>query len=316
VPLEQFGFKFSLPWLGTINMQGEWRRWYSNTDSVAMISGFYRSPEIMGWHAMALVVVSMYLTLRRPRFAWIWIPLATWGSYAVLMSGRRKMYLMILVFLLVYALVSDRRQRNRFLTYTLAAALAVVPLLFFFVEDAYLQTAESGLAVAGAKATEKGIRGTTWLIKIVGPFGYGVGTKSQGSQHVAGFVNTPLMEGGLEKILVELGIVGFAAAIFLLATMAWIGWRNVRLARFLGEDASGPVACFAMIAANLSAFLVAIQFFGDPFVITFIGFLVGLLFSTERLLRENLARSRLRKQTEQRDREEAASPPKGIVPDV
>ena len=288
VPLEQAGIKFSLPWLGTISKIGEWRRWYSEEGSVAMISGFYRSPEIMGWHAMALVISCIYLIQRRPSWAWIWASLTAWGGYAVLMSGRRKMYLMILVFVLVNALMSQSRVRSRFLSSCLILALCVVPFLFYFVEDDYLKTAESGLTSAGTRVVEKGVIWNPWIFQLVGPFGYGVGTKTQGAQHLSHRIQVPLVEGGMEKILVELGCLGFLASLFVLATMAAIGWRNLRLAPSLGFDSSGPITCFAMVAANLSAFLISFQFFGDPFVMTFLGLLVGILFSTERLIHEQV----------------------------
>src|SRR5262245_49292465 len=102
VPLEKYEFQFSLPWLGTIAMNKSWYRWYGTQIDggyVRMISGFYRSPEIMGWHAMTMVLFSIYLMLRRSNWILLWGLTATWGMYGVLLSGRRKMFLMIVVFL-------------------------------------------------------------------------------------------------------------------------------------------------------------------------------------------------------------------------
>ena len=48
--------------------------------------------------------------------------------------------------------------------------------------------------------------GPLWLLGVVGPFGYGAGTKTQGAQHLSASIDTPLVEGGLETGLVELGI--------------------------------------------------------------------------------------------------------------
>ena len=41
VPLEYAGVKFAEPWLGMVAYKGEWRRWYSDTQWVRMLCGFY-----------------------------------------------------------------------------------------------------------------------------------------------------------------------------------------------------------------------------------------------------------------------------------
>jgi len=53
--------------------------------------------------------------------------------------------------------------------------------------------------------------------------------------------------------------------------------------RFLPKEI-GPGFCFAYIAANVSAFLIAFQFLGDPFIGTFLGLFIGMLLSTNRII--------------------------------
>ena len=85
--LEYVGVKFAAPWLGMVAYTGEWRRWYNDTEWVAMMSGFYRSPEIMAWHAATLVIVSVYMLVRRPAWAALWVPQAGVGNDAACCSA-------------------------------------------------------------------------------------------------------------------------------------------------------------------------------------------------------------------------------------
>ncbi len=288
VPLEHSGVKFSLPWLGTIATDQVWYRWFNNFDYVAMISGFHRSPEIMGWHAMALSLISYYLILRRPNLTWLWSLTAVWGIYAVFMSGRRKMLLMIVAFLLVFFWSSAKQNRRRIMVYVVICALVFLPTLAFSVDSLYLKSLDTGLTVTGAKLSEKGWSGPIWLLGIVGPFGYGVGSLTQGAQHSSQAIEgIPLVEGGLEKVMVELGIFGLFCVFLFGYELSLASLRNVRSASICTPTDFGPAFCFAFVAANLVAFLIAFQFLGDPFIGSFVGFLMGLLLSHTRLLRES-----------------------------
>lgn len=284
VPLEAANFKFSEPWLGTIAMQGEWRRWFGTREWVKMISGFYRSPEIMGWHAMFMTVVSLYLMLRRTGLAPLWMATASWGAYAVFMCGRRKMYLMLLMFVATLIWRSGGWRRSRLIAYCLVAITVIVPVVVLLVDDRYIDAAQSGLNVAGTKATEKGLGGPIWLIPIVGPFGFGVGTKTQGAQHLGITGQVPSVEGGLEKVLVELGWVGLSFALLVALTVLRAAWNALRVTRKSGWDDTPVNAIFALLAANAAAFLVAFQFMGDPFVVFMLGFLLGILLSAPRVI--------------------------------
>ena len=283
VPLEHFDVKFSRPWLGTIATEGKNYRWFNDFDRVAMVSGFHRSPEIMGWHAMAMVICSFYLYLRRPTYAILWSALATWGCYGVFLSGRRKMLLMLFVFAAVFLAFSTLRNRRKIVKIMVLTALILVPAIFYMVDDLYRMSLQSGVDTAGTKATEKLMLGPLWLAGIVGPFGYGVGTLTQGAQHYVKQLDIPLVEGGLEKVMVEVGLIG----VFLVMLTAWqllsSGRRSLKLGQKYLPAEVAPAFCFAYIAANLAAFLIAFQFLGDPFIGTFLGLFIGMLLSTGRL---------------------------------
>ncbi len=289
VPLEYLGLKFSEPWLGMVTKDGalplEWRRWYNETQWVAMMSGFYRAPEIMAWHAATLVIMSIYLLLRRPAFAGVWVAQTAWGLACVFLGGRRKMFFIVFIFAGLLLLLSESRRRGGILFYLLFVTAIVLFTSTLFIDARYLETAQSGFKNADERITGHTVTGPLWLFGIVGPFGYGVGTKSQGTQHLEGAgISTPLVEGGFEKVLVELGIVGTASLLlfgFVLVRLAILAFRRVWAAQL---DSTPLAALAAFLLANAMAYLVAFQVYGDPLIGFFLGFALGLVLSASRLV--------------------------------
>ena len=289
-PLEYLGVKFSEPWLGTVSLTSEWKRWYSITGWVAMISGFYRAPEIMAWHAATLVIVAIYLVVRRPALTLLWVAEAVWGLSCVFLGGRRKMFFMVFIFAGLLLLLSESRRRGGMFFYLVFISAVVLFASLLFVDARYLETAESGLSTADVRLTHHAVSGPVWLFGIVGPFGYGVGTKAQGTQHLTvEMADTPLIEGGFEKVLVELGVVGamvllvFAGSMVRLVILAF---RRVGPARM---DSTPLAALAAFLLANVMAYLVAFQVYGDPLICFFLGFALGLVLSASRLVRTDVA---------------------------
>ncbi len=288
VPLEFLGVKFSAPWLGMVATSGEWRRWYSDTQWVAMMSGFYRAPEIMAWHAATMVIISIYLLMRRPALAGLWVTQAAWGLACVFFSGRRKMFIIILIFGGLLLLLSESRRRGGVLVYLLLVGAVIFFASVLFVDNRYLNTAQSTFATADERIAGHAIHGPLWLFGLVGPFGYGVGTKSQGTQHLGEeMAKTPMVEGGFEKVLVELGIIGTAMLLlfgFSVFRMAVLAFRRTWAAN---TDSTPLAALAAFLVANAMAYLVAYQVYGDPLIGFFLGFALGLVLSASRLASEN-----------------------------
>ncbi len=283
VPLEYADVKFSQPWLGMVAMKGEWRHWYSNTEYVRMLSGFYRAPEIMAWHGATLACVSLYLLVRRPRLGPVWLTLIAWGLACVALSGRRKMFVLVLLFAALFILFTEGRWRGRLLVCVLLGALGVGGVLVSTVDERYLEAAGTAFTHASPRVTSHTYSGPLWLLGIVGPFGYGVGTKTQGAQHLSVTIETPLIEGGLEKMLVELGFVGTTAAILLALTLFRVVYRLSRRLLVTEGDTTPLAALLAFLAANLMAFSIAYQVYGDPLIGILLGFSLGLILSASRL---------------------------------
>jgi hypothetical protein len=286
VPLEYLGVKFNEPWLGMVATTGEARRWYNDTQWVAMMSGFYRAPEIMAWHAATLVMISIYLLVRRPAFAPYWVVQAAWGLACVFLGGRRKMFFIVLIFGVLLLLLSESRRRGGVFFYLVFVSAIVFFMSFLFVDARYLETAESGLTGANARIASHAVTGPSWLFGVVGAFGFGVGTKSQGTQHLeAALADTPLIEGGFEKVLVELGIVGTLVLLLFGASMVRLVTLSFRRVWSAQMDSTPLAALAAFLLANAMAYLVAYQVYGDPLIGFFLGFAMGLVLSGSRLVR-------------------------------
>jgi hypothetical protein len=250
-----------------------------------MMSGFYRAPEIMAWHAATLVIISIYLLVRRPAWALLWVPQAAWGLTCVFLGGRRKMFILVLIFVGLFVLLSEGRRRGGILFYMLFVSAIIAFFGTMFVDARYLDTAKSSFETADERVKDSAVAGPLSLFGRVGLFGFGVGTKSQGTQHVleASADKTPQVEGGFEKVLVELGVVGTTACLAFGITMIRLvlaAFRRVWSAR---QDSTPLAALAAFLLANAMAYLIAYQVYGDPLIGFLLGFGLGLVLSASRL---------------------------------
>ncbi|MEZ6131841.1 MAG: hypothetical protein R3C59_24545 [Planctomycetaceae bacterium] len=121
VPMEYA--EMDVPALGGINY--DWIR-YHEDKIVDLMSGWYRSPDIMGLHAAQVIMFSLLLVIcSRAEGGMLWVPTAVWAAFAVFVSGRRKMIGIPLVFVatfLIFGLAFKLTKLNR-LTGTLVVVL-------------------------------------------------------------------------------------------------------------------------------------------------------------------------------------------------
>jgi hypothetical protein len=127
-----------------------------------------------------------------------------------------------------------------------------------------------------------------WAWNAGGFFGIGAGAASQGSQHFAteGLIEMRgAAEGGLGKIVLELGMPGLVLALLAAALIA----RNLR--RVLDHAAVRDpellklsLGMVALLAANVPVFIGASQIYGDPFVLILLGSMLGFVFAIPRIV--------------------------------
>jgi hypothetical protein len=147
-----------------------------------------------------------------------------------------------------------------------------------------------GLTTATRGDTVDRVRGMTvdsfyWILLQNGFFGAGAGTGSQGAQYFGAGADTVggAVEGGLGKILAELGIPGLALLFWLFAAFLRVVWRLVRDVN--DSDPVGAKVAFgllSLLAANAVEFTTAHQIYGDPFVLLMLGTILGFLLAIAR----------------------------------
>jgi hypothetical protein len=273
--------------LGTGAMNVRWVR-YMGVEQVDLITGFYRSPDVMGWHAAALTMFAMTLQLdpacRRRR---VWPLLAVIGIFALVMAGRRKMIAMPVLwctFVLAYYFRSGRVSRALAILVAVVITVGAVYLAAGEVEideNYYIYAASTTSDAAGRLLQD------TWgalfnTFSESGPLGRGIGSASQGTQHVGLDQGRGWQESGLSKLAVELGLAGLVCAAALgLALLRGFG-AVLRLAPRMPSAGAMHVALIGFVAANAVSFLISHQVYGDALVMILTAFVIGVVLSAPR----------------------------------
>lgn len=285
-PLEYAGILPDWPALGTRALGFVWMRYVPDVGPLALISGFYRSPDLMGWHAATLTMVALTLALRRSALARAWLLLAIWGGLCVLMAGRRKVIMMPAVWMLVMVLAYIRSKRLA----PVVSLIGIVGLAAFgFLYVASDVVTEHYYSYAASSAREgpdrlfEGAIGSVWMTFLQSGFlGKGIGTVSQGMAHAGVAVEQGWQESGPSRVLAELGLPGFVVAF----VMAWMVARACY--RVLNRaPAASPVfhlqaGLVALVAANAACFVVSHQIYTDLSVMPLAAVLLGLALSGPR----------------------------------
>lgn len=271
-------------------------------EQLELLSGFFRSPEVAAWHlAMAICFLFvLYAAGRRlVAFRWMNVILAVYLGGALLFTGRRKAIAEVVVFLLVYVACQAYFRRGAVKS---AAALAVAGITAVVVvaftdlgttlgiEPYYERSIVFGSAEAG-RYRSMTIDAARWVIEQNGFFGAGAGMGSQGAQHFGGgsAIIGSAAEGGLAKVLAELGVPGLLLFLWLIVVGAARLWSVVRSTVRADPVLAGYAYGFVgLLLANVSAYVIAHQVFGDPFVLFLIGSIVGFLFAAFRMMEEPL----------------------------
>ena len=253
---------------------------------IRVLSGIYRAPDIMGWHAATLTAVAVILAVRARVFikAWPWVLVAAWGFLNCLISGRRKAVYMVAVFGLAFIWRYARR-----MTSTQIALIVTVGLALGFVLNE-IGSREQSQAYAQGAATSTGevlqrLEGGLFATFEQGSFlGAGLGAATQGVRHVSGReTDFGWQEGGLGKLAAELGLPGLLVAALLAWTMLRMMMRITVVGDIPGTSQLIRVGLFALIVANIGNFLASAQAYSDPLLTLMTAFLMGCLFASAAL---------------------------------
>jgi hypothetical protein len=121
-----------------------------------------------------------------------------------------------------------------------------------------------------------------FIIARNGFFGAGAGMGSQGAQHFGGgaAVVGSSAEGGLGKVLAELGVPGLFLLLWAGGQLALYVWRALkRMHRGDSNRVLLASGTLAFLAVNGVVFTTAHQVYGDVFVLLILGWFTGFLFA-------------------------------------
>jgi Ca2+/Na+ antiporter len=250
---------------------------------IRLLSGFYRAPDIMGWHAamLAIIGIAMALRTRVLRYAWPWILVAGWGFLNAVLSGRRKAVYMVAAFVVVFVWRYMRR-----LTIAQSVSFGMMALVMVIVMYNLKSKEESSVYAAGTETTfgevmerlEGGVVGT---VEQFGFLGAGLGTATQGVRHLLQHdENIGWQEGGLGKLAIEVGVPGLLAA---LGTFIVLLHVLMKVTAFPDEEGSTQlVRCvlFGIFLANVANFMASAQAYSDAGLTLMTCFFLGCLLAT------------------------------------
>lgn len=277
-PLEYFDVKWRA--LGTVALTEYYIRHLPGIQ-IRLLSGFYRAPDVMGWHAAMITIIGMIMTLKAQAFrrAWFWVLITGWGIFNCFLSGRRKAVYMVAVFTIVFLWRYFRRMTVAHLV-IFAVALGMIGWVIHRIST----NEKSSVYARGAATTrgevfqrlEGGLLGT---IDQFGIFGAGLGTATQGVQHVA-TKTVGWQEGGFGKLAMELGVPGLLAVVVLAMAMFRMMLRISAHPDVEGSSQLIRCALFAIIVANAVEFLVSAQAYSDAVLALMTAFYIGCMFAT------------------------------------
>lgn len=276
-------------------------------------SGTFRASEVAAWHcATASCLVFILLTADRltaSRLLLAILIVLAIVSIGVL-TGRRKFVVVIALFLVFYfalqATFLRRTRRDAIAAALLGAVVYGVSYLMFDLNpepgqlvqseyDLYVSRTKTVFGELGGRAYQLGLLPIGWAYHRFGLMGAGLGVGTQGVGYVAdlGGAMGGAAEGGLGKLMIELGAAGLLAALLMVVGIGRM-FREVLLTAAARSRRACRYACgfVAILIANIASFSVATQVFGDFFILILLGVIAGAAIAMPAIARRTVLRHR------------------------
>jgi hypothetical protein len=276
-------WRVKVPGLGIVALPFDYYRHFFGIQ-VRLLSGFYRAPDIMAWHAAMLTSIGLVMTLRPGSNRLIWMGVAGWGFLNCLLSGRRK----ATYFVLSFAAVMVWRYFRRLQAKQVLAVIAAIILVGLIVQNVAAGR-ESNVYVRGAKTSRAEILfrlggGVIETFRQFGLLGAGLGAATQGTRHLPGGTKAVgWQEGGLGKLAVELGLPGLLAVVLFAVILMRLLLRLTAIGDVPGSTQFTRVALFSFFVANATGFMASAQAYTDGMLALTTAFLAGCLLATAAL---------------------------------
>jgi len=280
--------------LGMVSFQGDFIRHLPGIQ-IRMLSGFYRSPDIMALHAATLTAIGIMMALRAgmKKEVLFWYGVAGFGFLTCMLAGRRKALYFIAVFCLAFLWRYVRRVKvSQFLAILGIAVILGVVLRNLSSNEETSVYARGALASRGEFA-QRLEGGTMETFRQFGLMGAGLGTATQGVRHLLGTdMNVGWQEGGLAKLAIEVGLPGILLGLVMgwIVLQLWLRLTSIRDVE--GSSQFMRATLFGFVVANGASFLASAQAYSDAVLALMAGFFVGCLFATAALDERHAASQR------------------------
>lgn len=256
---------------------------------IVLHSGLMRAAEISAWHGAMIAMLSVVVfTLAPPTWKrYIWLVVAGVALLAVVLTGRRKglyvfsIFVIIAIMLAFYSYAHSWKKYVSFMFLGLLFILVTLQILtwkdHFTNFDAYAERMLSKYSQETMidRLMLTTVRSFKWVVKHNGVMGSGAGTGSQGTQHFSGLRTGLASEGGVAKVLAELGIPGLVVATYLFSIFAFYIWKIITYVLHQKTYESISIGFSAILLAFAIDFTIAHQAFGDPFIMLLVGVFIG-----------------------------------------
>ena len=256
---------------------------------VNLMCGWYRSPDIMGLHAAHVIMFSLLLSVRQQtEFRPMWICAAVWAAFCVLLSGRRKMMGIPLVFAATYLLLGTIYRVSRVNRFAGIAVVVVIlggaGLVLFWGQDNaadYTEYAGSLFTEAGERTNSLIISGTITTLRQSGLIGAGLGTATQGRYYAgvsAEGSSRGWQEDGISRLFLEFGVPGVLLLICALCLLVGAVAKSMRLLPNTSTQILLQLGLVGVVVGDAASYAISHQqFSGDPVSALIVTIMIGMV---------------------------------------
>ncbi len=288
---------------------------YDQGTVLRSFSGIMRTGEIAAWHlaTTSCFIVILYSTSKRRPSILIVSVLVLFLLLVIAFTGRRKMLMLVSLFGVFYLFgFFYFRKTLSFvavfcscsLVFTLWAGFEYIfPGGYSSDVQNYLARGSSVYTSASSRFLELGLNPLKWAFDRVGLLGGGLGIASQGAHFFqASSIAGGSGEGGLGKVMVELGLPGLLIILWLMISMARYVFRCLNLA---AQSFVTPQLLVLVLGAsilllvNAMTFTVATQVYGDIFILLVLGLISGFVFALPKFVVSSMNESSATTDTQQ-----------------
>ena len=262
---------------------------------VTLYCGFLRTPEVAAWHAAAAMCAAVTVAVAyKDRMFRLATPMMVLSGFAVVvLTGRRKALAIIGLYAVLYTaglLLSRRRSARSAAVASVAVGLALIAGSLVIAPESsesnpYMERSATVFGDAWERFEQLGMSSVVYAYNTGGFFGLGTGMGAQGTQHVAGVVTQGSAEGGLGRIMLELGVPGLLLVVLCSVAVAGTVRRCLREAYHHSDQLYKlELGAISFVGANVPVFIGAAQIFGDPFVLIILGMNLGFILAVPRII--------------------------------